>query len=276
MRNNEQMDIKWILFLIGTILLVENSVQALDCQSECNPQLCIVPSTDCYAGLIKDQCNCCMVCGRREGERCFNQTLSKQLFKESQIYDDCGDNLECRLRTDMEDGDKPEAICVCLKSDPICGTDGITYANECQFTEARYKRRNSLAKETDGPCKTAPQIITPPEDITNNIGSSVTFSCEVKGWPIPMIEWRMVNKEKELALPSDNEHISVQSRGGPSSYEITSWLQLTNIPREYSGTYTCVATNSEGQSRASAYLTIGNFKKNFDKVEDENENLNEL
>ena len=92
----------------------------------------------------------------------------------------------------------------------------------------------------------------------------MAFSCEVKGWPVPTVEWRVQKSESaEMALPSDNEHISVQSRGGPSDYEVTSWLQLMELKPENSGVYICVATNSEGQATASAYLTIGNFKKTF-------------
>ena len=79
---------------------------------------------------------------------------------------------------------------------------------------------------------------------------------------MPKIEWRVQTESADLALPSDNKHISVQSRGGPSAYEVTSWLQLMELEREYSGQYICVATNSEGEARASAYLTVGNFKKN--------------
>ena len=108
-----------------------------------------------------------------------------------------------------------------------------------------------------------PQIITLPEDTTNNTGGTVAFTCEVKGWPVPSIEWRMKTDANEMPLPSDNNYISVQTRGGPSDYELTSWLQIMDAKREYSGIYICVATNSEGEARASAYLTIGNFKKNF-------------
>lgn len=108
-----------------------------------------------------------------------------------------------------------------------------------------------------------PRILSPPEDITNNTGSSIAFSCEVKGWPVPAIEWRVQSESAHVALPSDNARISVQSRGGPSDYEMTSWLQMVDLKREDSGIYICHATNSEGSASARAYLTIGNFKKNF-------------
>ncbi len=61
--------------------------------------------------------------------------------------------MECRLRTDMEPTDPPEAVCYCIKDEPICGTDGITYENECQLTESRYKKRDGLVAASRGPCK---------------------------------------------------------------------------------------------------------------------------
>ncbi len=41
----------------------------------------------------------------------------------------------------------------CIKDEPICGTDGITYENECQLTESRYKKRDGLVAASRGPCK---------------------------------------------------------------------------------------------------------------------------
>lgn len=119
-------------------------------------------------------------------------------------------------------------------------------------------------------CSAVPQIISPPEDITNNTGSSVAFSCEVKGWPLPTVEWRLLaitesgNEEKWTTLTPDGERIWVHTLSdGPSNYETTSWLQMIGLKREHSGLYACVASNSEGEARATAYLTIGNFKRDF-------------
>lgn len=93
-----------------------------------------------------------MVCGRREGERCYDATTMLNLPEDYPKYLPCGENLECRLRTDLEESDSVEAICYCNLSIPICGSDGITYDNECQFTEARYKNRDTLFKNDDHPC----------------------------------------------------------------------------------------------------------------------------
>jgi len=173
-----------------------------------------------------------------------------------EIYADCGENLFCKMRTDMEANDPPEAVCYCLKDEPICGSDGITYENECKLTEERYRQRNGLVASTRGPCNTVPKIVSPPEDITNKTGSYVAFSCEAKGWPVPIIEWRVQRDSDVKALPSDDPHIAVQSRGGPSSYEVTGWLQLLDITHVDQGTYYCVAKNSEGETKAAAKLVV--------------------
>lgn len=57
------------------------------------------PSEHCRAGLVPDRCGCCMVCGRLEGEKCDNRTLTNR----EPHYGSCGHNLACLLREDLED-----------------------------------------------------------------------------------------------------------------------------------------------------------------------------
>ena len=104
---------------------------------------------------IKDHCDCCFGCAQREGERCYEEKFKDQLPDDYPRYSKCGDDLECRIRTDLESTDKPEAICYCTMNEPICGSDGITYENQCQFTEARYKNRNKLFEVDNQPCKSS-------------------------------------------------------------------------------------------------------------------------
>lgn len=242
----------YLLFVLIPLVICEHRKE---CNEECDVKKCQPPEL-CLAGLIKDRCNCCSICGQREGERCFNETLKKKLLRRYNLYPDCGENLICKLRTDMETSDDPEAVCYCIKDEPICGSDGITYENECQLTEERYRKRDGLVASSRGPCLTVPKIVSPPEDIVNKTGSYIAFSCEVKGWPVPVIEWRVRKDTDASALPSDDPHIAVQSRGGPSNYEVTGWLQLLNIRFADQGTYYCVAKNSEGETKAGAKLTV--------------------
>lgn len=209
----------------------------------CDEKKCRPPG-DCLAGTVKDSCGCCFICGLKEGERCLST--------------ECGENMECRMRTDLPPDDQPEALCFCTKKEPICGSDGRTYANVCQLTEARYKRRDGLVALSRGPCQTAPKIVSPPEDVRNRTGRFVALACEAQGYPVPTMEWRVDrrNGKPPSPLPSDDSHVAVQSRGGPSPYEVTSWLQFLRLVPEDAGTYWCVASNELGEDAAPAEVYV--------------------
>ena len=95
---------RFVAICVALLALVA-IVHAWECP-KCDTNECPVPEGSCFAGMIQDRCNCCQICGRREGERCFNESLKNKLFKDQQVYEDCGENLECRLRTDLEPTDK--------------------------------------------------------------------------------------------------------------------------------------------------------------------------
>lgn len=90
-----------------------------------------------------------------------------------------------------------------------------------------------------------------------------------------LVEWR--KEGQDVVLPGDDPHISVQvratptrlpsarpltaslslqSRGGPLKFELSSWLQIEGAGPEDSGTYQCIARNSLGSASASAMLGI--------------------
>ncbi|XP_069959482.1 kazal-type serine protease inhibitor domain-containing protein 1 isoform X3 [Cherax quadricarinatus] len=52
----------------------------------------------------------------------------------------------------------------------------------------------------------------------------------------------------------DDSSFAVQVRGGPEPYMITGWVQIMRVTNENLGIYNCVATNSEGEARASVSL----------------------
>ncbi|CAB3389126.1 Hypothetical predicted protein, partial [Cloeon dipterum] len=54
----------------------------------------------------------------------------------------------------------------------------------------------------------------------------------------------------------DDQSVSVQVRGGPDAYMVTSWVQIMNLQVNFTGTYTCVATNDLGSSRADAHISV--------------------
>ncbi|XP_023213498.1 insulin-like growth factor-binding protein-related protein 1 [Centruroides sculpturatus] len=241
---------KWVVWLF--CLSAASVAVKRDCPP-CKPQQCRPPE-NCLAGMVKDACDCCYVCARREGERCDNVSLP---LPYTYKYGYCGENLECRLRTDLLPEDPAEATCECIKQEALCASDGQTYDNECQLTEARYKKRDGLRAMSRGPCRSVPKIISPPEDAFNKTGGSVALSCEVSGWPIPVIEWKVDHGNGITStMPSDTPRISVQSRGGPRNYEVTSWLQVQRLRVQDYATYYCVARNDEGETSASARIYV--------------------
>ncbi|CAL1280015.1 unnamed protein product [Larinioides sclopetarius] len=245
----------WLKSLLLALVLVQAQAETKRDCGKCEPDKCVPPGEECLAGLVKDLCGCCYVCGRREGELCDGDSLPIPYRNRGQ--GPCGEHMECRPRTDLAPGDPPEAQCVCVKTEAFCGSDGKTYENECKLTEARYSQRNGLQAVHKGPCVSAPKILTPPEDVSNTTGGHVAMSCEAMGWPIPSIEWRVDRGQGDtIPLPSDDPKIAVQSRGGPSRYEITSWLQLLNLQPEDDATYWCIAKNEEGESSAAAKIIV--------------------
>lgn len=57
-------------------------------------------------------------------------------------------------------------------------------------------------------------------------------------------------------FPGDDLYVAVQVRGGPEPFMVTSWVQIVDLRPTDTGIYTCVATNSEGEARASAKVGV--------------------
>ncbi|XP_017323354.1 kazal-type serine peptidase inhibitor domain 3 [Ictalurus punctatus] len=218
--------------------LEERSASASVCE-QCVPELC-PPAQGCRAGLVRDSCGCCLECGSLEGQPCDPGDTNV-------YYGLCGEGLECKT-----DGETQEPQCVCASQDPVCGSDAQTYTNLCSFREAAFSTPG--LNSSRGPCTTVPVIKVPPRNLVNVTGSSAVFLCEVFAFPMALVEWR--KDGKEVVLPGDDPHISVQSRGGPQKYELSSWLQIEDATREDSGTYRCIAKNELGNVSATAVLGI--------------------
>ncbi|KAB5567923.1 hypothetical protein PHYPO_G00238360 [Pangasianodon hypophthalmus] len=212
---------------------------------QCVPELCPL-AQGCRAGLVRDPCGCCSECGNLEGQQCDPG--------ESNVYYGlCGDGLQCKTdASHAADGDTQEPLCVCAAQEPVCGSDGQTYTNLCKFKEAAFNKPG--LNSSHGPCNTVPIIKVPPRNLVNVTGSSAVFLCEVFAFPMALVEWR--KEGKEVVLPGDDPHISVQSRGGPQKYELSSWLQIEDATRADSGTYRCIAKNGLGNVSATAVLGI--------------------
>ncbi|CAL8332978.1 unnamed protein product [Arctogadus glacialis] len=219
----------------------------------CEPDLCPL-ALGCRAGVLLDACGCCKECGNLEGQPC-------DPGERSVYYGRCGSGLSCRVdhrgpgpggeRDREEEGDEPQ--CVCTEQEPVCGSEGITYLNICQFREANFSNPQLKLSERE-PCKTVPVIKVAPENQVKGEGSSLVFLCEVFAFPMAQVDW--TRDGHQVLLPGDDPHISVQSRGGPQRFELSSWLQIEGAEHKDSGTYRCVARNNLGSVSASATLGV--------------------
>ncbi|KAJ1090658.1 hypothetical protein NDU88_003787 [Pleurodeles waltl] len=215
----------------------------------CDPELCPQP-TACLAGLVRDRCHCCLECGNVEGQIC-------DLDGARPFHGRCGENLLCKMDIGaLEHGEVAQPRCTCRTQRAICGSDRKTYANVCAFKEAAQAANGArnLSMAGIGPCRTEPEIKLPPRDQVNKTGQDAIFLCEIVAYPMALVEWR--KDGLNVSLPGDDPHISVQSRGGPLKYELSSWLQIEGVTPEDIGTYRCIAHNKLGRATAHAQLHV--------------------
>ncbi|XP_078535186.1 kazal-type serine protease inhibitor domain-containing protein 1-like [Lissotriton helveticus] len=228
----------------------QNQIQMPEECPACQEALCPALPPSCPAGRVRDRCGCCWECAKAEGWLCDANPRADR------VYGLCGEGLVCRAPEPQSPGARsPESRCVCAKKEVLCGTDRKTYRNSCHLREARNSQGEpGLAQAHRGPCKAAPVIVKAPRDILSLEGNDVMFGCEVSSFPVVFIEWRKGGERG--ALPGDSTHITVQSRGGPQRYEITSWLQIRTLQKEDEGLYTCYTRNQFGETSSSARLRV--------------------
>uniref|UniRef100_A0A3Q3DN19 Kazal-type serine peptidase inhibitor domain 3 n=1 Tax=Hippocampus comes TaxID=109280 RepID=A0A3Q3DN19_HIPCM len=211
----------------------------------CQADLC--PATSgCRAGVVTDRCGCCLECANLEGQACDPGRTNVR-------FGLCGAGLRCQADPRPAGWGRSHQVCVCEEREAVCGSDGVTYANMCHFKVVAFSDPK-LHTRGRGPCKTVPVIKVGPKSQVNGSGSHLVFLCEVFAFPMAAVEWR--DDHDDVILPGDDPHISVQSRGGPLQFELSSWLQIEGAEPQDSGTYHCIARNSLGSSSASAALGV--------------------
>ncbi|KAM7400475.1 hypothetical protein PAMA_004929 [Pampus argenteus] len=82
-------------------------------------------------------------------------------------------------------------------------------------------------------------------------GASITLSVKVEGSPTPMVSWlKEESIEDVLWIKPDTKGYKIASCGRQHS------LILMDVGTEYTGAYTCIATNRAGQSICTAHLEV--------------------
>uniref|UniRef100_A0A3B5AEK7 Kazal-type serine peptidase inhibitor domain 3 n=1 Tax=Stegastes partitus TaxID=144197 RepID=A0A3B5AEK7_9TELE len=215
---------------------------------DCDEHICPSVPDNCPAGRVQDSCGCCDQCANVEGQQCDPDGAQK-------FYGQCGEGLACRRKAPKKGRSAdPEPTCVCQEKGPVCGSDGRTYTNVCQLREAASRGNTTLTHTGRGPCYSAPRVLRSPKNLSNYTGNDIIFGCEVSAYPLPVLNWRKTGSDHYL--PGDDPHISVQLRGGPQPYTVSTWLQIEGLLVSDTGVYSCISHNTLGKTSASAQLTV--------------------
>jgi len=243
------------LALAILVVVATTMVDAVPCEP-CKPENCASPSL-CVAGYSTDRCGCCQICARTEDQLC-------DLSPGGGKYGICGENLECKSRKE-DGGDADEYVCKCRETKMVCSNEGKTFPTICALNEESISRgvpdkyNPELTMDHWGPCKEEPVITSPPSDSYGPLGANLTLDCEARGFPAPTITWQFLSTEgKTISLPSDDQSVSIQMRGGPEPLMVTGWMQIMSLDPIYIGDYHCIATNSQGQAFSRA--SVGVYK----------------
>lgn len=153
------------------------------CPSRCDKSMCPRPPADCAAGQTLDVCNCCPVCASGEGEACgSNGKLGDPV---------CGEGLECSVTggvayTITVRRRSKSGTCMCKSSEPVCGSDGVSYRNICELKRVSRRaqklqqppvlfiQRGACGKGRPG---TTPDTSTTSSDVVSNGYLAAGFSC---------------------------------------------------------------------------------------------------
>uniref|UniRef100_A0A182MY15 Tyrosine-protein kinase-like otk n=1 Tax=Anopheles dirus TaxID=7168 RepID=A0A182MY15_9DIPT len=83
----------------------------------------------------------------------------------------------------------------------------------------------------------------PPTSKNLELGSIAKIHCKAQGTPAPTVHWTVVTESGPSGLPDTIE-------------DVNGTLVFRNVSAEHRGTYACVASNSQGEIRASVTVNV--------------------
>ena len=95
-----------------------------------------------------------------------------------------------------------------------------------------------------------------PDSLSVNITKPVTFTCTVYGFPKPQVSWM----KNSLEIRNNSHYNTSSFYGNGSSLTWYSNLQIENVERHDTASYSCFLKNAAGIDIDDASLVVlGNF-----------------